>query len=609
MKTPTSQLAKSELVKFEFTYSLILTSLIAWTCAAHGQANIYGYAATPTHVAPAGTLVQFQLTRPMNNYPIYMYQQSFSVAVTTNGYWIATNVQSGIYNVIIGPNVNAVQIDVPANTNTYNVLDIQQLPYLLLNAANYIPLLALSTNNAPAGYVATSTGSNWIAAPNAGGAATNATLFNLFAGSATLTTSNTTGLSNGLSGVLSNNGVFTIVMTNASSVTAAALAAQGQADTNYANMMGTAVTNYVNSLGQAVTNGYNLLGTAVTNWANATFATITGMNNLGTAITNWATATFSTGGSSGVGSFAGLTGAITILASQLSTSGQQLNASPMGAAVTNFANTMGTAVTNGFNLLGTAVTNWGNATFQPLATILTTFAGLANGSGYLHNNGSGTLAWSNPGGSGTVTSVTFTGDGVLDSSTPSSAVTSSGTVTATLLNAPANTVFGNTGASAAAPAYTGNPSISNLTFSGNLTGTGSSGPAYITIGGNYVTTNAGIVYMQVPPGSNLLCNLAPYTNTANLIIAVVCTNWVQVTFTNPPPVPFLFRALQGASLTNSVWFNTNLATTSNSFPCHYATNLVINLIPTTSTNSCLEFPITLNGATNLNIGTPNGYSY
>ncbi len=545
----------------------------------------------------------------MANYPIFLYQQTFTVPVTTNGYWIATNVQSGIYNVIIGPNVNSVQIDVPANTNTYNVLDIQQVPYLLLNAANYIPLLALSTNNAPAGYVATSTGTNWIAAPSSGGAATNATLLNLYAGSATFVTANTTGPSNGISAVLSNNGIFTIVMTNASSVTAAALAAQGQADTNYANIMGASVTNYVNTLGQAVTNSYNLLGTAVTNWANATFATLTGMNNLGTAITNWANATFSTGGSSGVSSFAGFTGAITILTSQLSTSGQQLNASPMGTAVTNFANTMGAAVTNGYNLLGTAATNWVNAAFQPLATILTTFSGLANGSGYLHNNGSGTLAWSTPGGSGTVTSVTFTGDGVLDSSTPSSAVTTTGTVTATLLNAPANTVFGNTGATAAAPAYTGNPSISNLTFSGNLTGTGASGPAYITIGGNYVTTNAGIVYLQVPPGSNLLCNLAPYTNTANLIIAVVCTNWVQVTFTNPPPVPFLFRALQGTGLTNSIWFNTNLAQASNSFPCHYNTNLVINLIPTTSTNSCLDFGVSLNGATNINIAPPAAYAY
>jgi hypothetical protein len=46
------------------------------------------------------------------------------------------------------------------------------------------------------------------------------------------------------------------------------------------------------------------------------------------------------------------------------------------------------------------------------------------------------------GGSGTVTSVTFTGDGTVLSSTPSSAVTTSGTLTATLANQTANTVLG-----------------------------------------------------------------------------------------------------------------------------------------------------------------------
>jgi hypothetical protein len=46
------------------------------------------------------------------------------------------------------------------------------------------------------------------------------------------------------------------------------------------------------------------------------------------------------------------------------------------------------------------------------------------------------------GGGGTVTSVTFTGDGTVLSSTPSSAVTTSGTLTATLATQTANTVLG-----------------------------------------------------------------------------------------------------------------------------------------------------------------------
>lgn len=71
------------------------------------------------------------------------------------------------------------------------------------------------------------------------------------------------------------------------------------------------------------------------------------------------------------------------------------------------------------------------------------------------------------GGSGTVTSVTFTGDGVVDSSTPSTAVTTSGTVTATVLTQSANTVFGNFTGGTAAPTFSATPTFAMT----NLTGT------------------------------------------------------------------------------------------------------------------------------------------
>jgi hypothetical protein len=62
--------------------------------------------------------------------------------------------------------------------------------------------------------------------------------------------------------------------------------------------------------------------------------------------------------------------------------------------------------------------------------------------------------WSAPAGAGTVTSVTFTGDGTVLSSTPSAAVTGSGTVTAALNTQSANTVLaGPTSGAAAAPAF------------------------------------------------------------------------------------------------------------------------------------------------------------
>lgn len=55
---------------------------------------------------------------------------------------------------------------------------------------------------------------------------------------------------------------------------------------------------------------------------------------------------------------------------------------------------------------------------------------------------------------GTVTSVSFTGDGTVLSATPSTAVTASGTVAATLASAAANTVLANLTGSGAAPTYT-----------------------------------------------------------------------------------------------------------------------------------------------------------
>jgi len=71
----------------------------------------------------------------------------------------------------------------------------------------------------------------------------------------------------------------------------------------------------------------------------------------------------------------------------------------------------------------------------------------------LTSTGSG-VAWATISGTGTVTSVAFAGDGVVLSSTPTSPVTSSGTLSATLLSQNANAVLaGPTSGSAAAPTF------------------------------------------------------------------------------------------------------------------------------------------------------------
>lgn len=84
------------------------------------------------------------------------------------------------------------------------------------------------------------------------------------------------------------------------------------------------------------------------------------------------------------------------------------------------------------------------------------------------------LTWTTPT-TGTVTSVTFTGDGTVLSSTPSSAVTASGTVTAALATATAKTLLGNATASTAAPTYTTAPVVSGQITAASFKASSTSG--------------------------------------------------------------------------------------------------------------------------------------
>jgi hypothetical protein len=134
-------------------------------------------------------------------------------------------------------------------------------------------------------------------------------------------------------------------------------------------------------------------------------------------------------------------------------------------------------------------------------------------------------------GSGTVTSVTFTGDGVVDSSTPSTAVTTSGTVAATLLNAGAHTVLGNPTGSSAAPSYTPNPTVTTIGVSGLGTfGSLSLGTALSVANGgtglatltahNFMlgegTSNVG--FLSCGTGTTVLGNSADPTCSAALVL-------------------------------------------------------------------------------------------
>lgn len=101
----------------------------------------------------------------------------------------------------------------------------------------------------------------------------------------------------------------------------------------------------------------------------------------------------------------------------------------------------------------------------------------------ISTSGTGTASWNwsygavqaGLGGTGTVTSLTFTGDGTVLSSTPSSAVTTSGTVNASLINQSATKVFaGPASGSAAAPTFrslltTDLPFVISASKTGNYT--------------------------------------------------------------------------------------------------------------------------------------------
>ncbi len=103
--------------------------------------------------------------------------------------------------------------------------------------------------------------------------------------------------------------------------------------------------------------------------------------------------------------------------------------------------------------------------------------------------------WATPAGGGTVTSVTFTGDGTVLSSTPSSAVTTSGTLTASLATQTANTILaGPTNGSGAAPTFRSAigpdaPSQSKEVFNLGLTATVSSNALTIALKQSDASTN------------------------------------------------------------------------------------------------------------------------
>ena len=120
-----------------------------------------------------------------------------------------------------------------------------------------------------------------------------------------------------------------------------------------------------------------------------------------------------------------------------------------------------------------------------------------------------------PVGTGTVTSVTFTGDGTVLSSTPSSAVTSSGTLTATLNTQSANLVLaGPTTGSAADPTFRALTTADLPAGIGTVTSVALSAPSSIlSVSGSPITNSGTLALSLVSQTANTVW-AGPTTGTA-----------------------------------------------------------------------------------------------
>lgn len=122
-------------------------------------------------------------------------------------------------------------------------------------------------------------------------------------------------------------------------------------------------------------------------------------------------------------------------------------------------------------------------------------------------------------GTGTVTSVTFTGDGVVDSSTPSTAVTTSGTVTATLKAQTHDTVFGNVSGSTASPSFTAAPAGGTNGCSGTTDVTiytAGTGWGCHQITGTGTVTSVGLTVNSTSPSGIFTVTGSPVTGSGTL---------------------------------------------------------------------------------------------
>jgi hypothetical protein len=143
------------------------------------------------------------------------------------------------------------------------------------------------------------------------------------------------------------------------------------------------------------------------------------------------------------------------------------------------------------------------------------------------------------GGSGTVTSVTLTGDGIVLSATPSSPVTTSGTLTAQLALAPQNSVLaGPTSGGSGVPTYQTVPQFNGAGITNQILNrfapatcsqTIAAAPRYMffegmTQVGVTAATNCSVCYYGVVTFTNVLCITNIGLNVGSNYVITLMTN-------------------------------------------------------------------------------------
>lgn len=244
-------------------------------------------------------------------------------------------------------------------------------------------------------------------------------------------------------------------------------------------------------------------------------------------------------------------------------SGDSSNVTTFNFQFPNFAGThTGTTVSLGTLSVpggGTGQTSASSA----INALLPTQTG--NSGKFLTTNGSAS-SWGS-GNSGTVTSVTFTGDGTVLSSTPSSAVTTSGTVTAVLATQTANKILaGPSSGSSSSPSFRSavyadispavkTPTIQSFFSTGSTTGyvftittstTCSAGDTYTNNGNTYtvlslLASNTGQVFFASGAGAPAASgNLIRATGAGTATVAFTSST-AMGSYTTPSPAPIYLR--------------------------------------------------------------------